>query len=189
MKLIVGLGNPGVKYKETKHNVGFMTLDEIAFREGVLFNKKQCEAEIAEINVAGEKVLLVKPQTYMNESGRSVRPLMDYYNVDLEDVLVIYDDLDLQTGKIRLRTKGSAGGHNGVKSLIAHLGSQDIQRIKVGIDRPLAGRDVISHVLGIFPKESYEEMLISLKQAADAALSWAASSDFVATMNQFNSKK
>lgn len=189
MKLMIGLGNPGSKYKETKHNIGFIALDEIASREGVSFNKKQAEAEIAELVINGEKILLVKPQTFMNESGRSVRPLMDYYGVDLEDVLVIYDDLDLQTGKIRLRTKGSAGGHNGVKSLIAHLGSQDIQRIKIGIDRPQPGRDVISHVLGTFPKETHEEMLLSVKLAADAALYWATSNDFVDTMNRFNSKK
>lgn len=189
MKAIIGLGNPGTKYMKTKHNIGFIALDEIAVQKGATFNKTQFEAEVAEYFENGEKILLVKPQTFMNESGRSVAPLMAYYQLELEDVLVIYDDLDLQTGKIRLRTKGSAGGHNGVKSLIAHLGSQDIQRIKVGIDRPLPGKDVISHVLGTFPKDTHEAMLISVKEAAAAAIVWTQSSDFVLTMNQFNSRK
>lgn len=189
MKLIIGLGNPGPKYKDTKHNIGFITLDEIASQKNIQFNKHKFEAEIAEYNEGSEKVLLVKPQTFMNESGRSIGPLMAYYNLDLADIVVIYDDLDLVTGKIRLRTKGSAGGHNGVKSLIAHLGTQDIQRIKIGIDRPLPGKDVISHVLGTFPKECHEDMLFAVKTAADCAQSWAKTGDFIATMNQFNVKK
>lgn len=189
MKAIIGLGNPGTKYMKTKHNVGFMTVDEIADQKATSFNKKQFEAEVAEYFENGEKILLIKPQTFMNESGRSVSPLMSYYNLQLKDVLVIYDDLDLSTGKIRLRTKGSAGGHNGVKSLISHLGTQEIQRIKVGIDRPLPGKDVISHVLGTFPKESYEDMLLAVKDAAAAAILWTETSDFTLTMNQFNSRK
>lgn len=188
MKLIVGLGNPGTKYMATKHNVGFITLDEIAYRENLNYNKKQCEAEIAEYFVGTEKIILAKPQTFMNESGRSVRPLMDYYGLDLTDLLVIYDDLDLPTGAIRLREKGGAGGHNGIKSLIQHLGTQNFQRIRVGIDRPRPGQDVISHVLGPFSKETHEEMLISVKKAADACEYWSAGNSFVTTMNQFNVK-
>ncbi|MEG0285603.1 MULTISPECIES: aminoacyl-tRNA hydrolase [Vagococcus] len=189
MKLIVGLGNPGSKYRGTKHNVGFIALDEIAYQEKVTFNKTQFEADIAEFFLNGEKIILAKPQTFMNESGRSVRPLMDYYNIADEDLLVIYDDLDLPIGKIRLREKGSAGGHNGIKSIIAHLGTKDFNRIKVGIDRPKNGKEVVSYVLSSFPKETHDDMLNAMKQTADASLYWAEGHDFVNTMNQFNSKK
>ena len=189
MKMIVGLGNPGTKYMATKHNIGFITLDEIAQREGCRFTKQQCEADIAEYFVAGEKVLLVKPLTFMNESGRSVGPLMDYYNLDVSDLLVIYDDLDLAVGRIRLREKGSAGGHNGIKSLIAHLDTKEFNRIKIGIDRPKPGQDVVSHVLGTFPKETHEEMGIAVKTAADATEMWLKGASFVEVMNQFNVKK
>ena len=189
MKLIVGLGNPGSKYRGTKHNVGFIALDEIAYQEKVTFNKTQFEADIAEFFLNEEKIILAKPQTFMNESGRSVRPLMDYYNIADEDLLVIYDDLDLPIGKIRLREKGSAGGHNGIKSIIAHLGTKDFNRIKVGIDRPKNGKEVVSYVLSAFPKETHDDMLNAMKQTADASLYWAEGHDFVNTMNQFNSKK
>ncbi|QIL46044.1 aminoacyl-tRNA hydrolase [Vagococcus coleopterorum] len=188
MKIIVGLGNPGSKYKDTKHNIGFITLDEVANQNGINFNKSKFESEIAEFNFSGEKVLLVKPQTFMNESGRAIRPLLDYYNLTEEDILVIYDDLDLPTGKIRLRQKGSAGGHNGIKSLIRHIGTQDFNRIKIGIDRPQPGKEVVSHVLGTFPKETHEEMLLAVKNSADAVADWISNDDFVSTMNKFNSK-
>ncbi|MDT2815270.1 aminoacyl-tRNA hydrolase [Vagococcus carniphilus] len=189
MKLIVGLGNPGSKYRATKHNIGFITLDEIAYQEKVEFNKHQFEADIAEFFLNGEKIILAKPQTFMNESGRSVGPLMTYYNVADEDLIVIYDDLDLPIGRIRLREKGSAGGHNGIKSLIAHLGTKEFNRIKVGIDRPKSSQEVVSYVLSTFPKNTHEDMLQSVKLAAEASLYWAEGHDFVNTMNQFNSKK
>ena len=189
MKLIVGLGNPGSKYRGTKHNVGFIALDEIAYQEKVTFNKTQFEADIAEFFLNGEKIILAKPQTFMNESGRSVRPLMDYYNIADEDLLVIYDDLDLPIGKIRLRQKGSAGGHNGIKSIIAHLGTQAFNRVKVGIDRPKSSQEVVSYVLSTFPKNTHDDMLKAVKSAAEASLYWAEGHDFVNTMNQFNSKK
>ena len=189
MKVIVGLGNPGSKYKETKHNIGFITLDEIAHRQNVSFNNSNFEADIAEFFIGTEKVLLVKPLTFMNESGRSVGPLMTYYNVSPEDVLVIYDDLDLPVGKVRLRQKGSAGGHNGIKSLIAHIGTPEFNRVRIGIDRPNRGEEVIAHVLGNFPKNTHEDMLSAVKLAADASLYWAQGHSFVDTMNQYNSKK
>ncbi|MGO3732436.1 MAG: aminoacyl-tRNA hydrolase [Vagococcus sp.] len=189
MKLIVGLGNPGAQYRETKHNVGFITLDELAYRENISFNKHQFEADIAEYFVNGEKIILAKPQTFMNESGRSIRPLMDYYAIDVEDMLVIYDDLDLPIGKIRLRQKGSAGGHNGIKSLIAHIGTTEFNRIKVGIDRPSRSQEVVSYVLSTFPKATHDDMLSSIKQAADAVGYWVAGHTFVDTMNGYNVKK
>ncbi|HCM88820.1 MULTISPECIES: aminoacyl-tRNA hydrolase [Vagococcus] len=189
MKLIVGLGNPGSKYRETKHNIGFITLDEIAFQEKISFKKHQFEADIAEFFINGEKIVLAKPQTFMNESGRSVRPLMTYYNISEEDLLVIYDDLDLPIGRIRLRQKGSAGGHNGIKSIISHLGTQEFNRIKVGIDRPKAGQEVVNYVLGSFPKATHDDMLQSVQSAAKASLYWASGHDFVDTMNHYNLKK
>ena len=132
--------------------------------------------------------MLVKPLTFMNESGRSVGPLLTYFGVDEEDLIVIYDDLDLEVGKIRLRQKGSAGGHNGIKSLIAHLGTNVFPRIKIGIGRPSKNDTVIHHVLSIFPKETHEEMLLAVKKAADAALYACEGHTFVETMNQFNGK-
>ncbi len=188
MKLIVGLGNPGPKYMATKHNIGFITLDEIAQQENICFNKHLCEADIAEFFVNGEKIILAKPTTFMNESGRSVGPLMNYFNIDLTDLLVIYDDLDLPVGKIRLRQKGSAGGHNGIKSLIQHLGTKEFDRIRVGIGRPRPGQDVVSHVLGTFPKEVHSDMLISVKTAAEASLYWADGHQFDDVMNHYNKK-
>lgn len=188
MKMIVGLGNPGRKYMETKHNVGFITLDELAYREKAKWNKHQFEAEISELFIDGEKVLLVKPQTFMNESGRSVRPLLDYYQMDVSDLVVIYDDMDLAIGKIRLRQKGSAGGHNGIKSLIQHLGTQEFNRVRIGIDRPYPGQDTVSHVLSPFAKTTHEEILLAIKTAADACEDWVKQNDFLLAMNQFNGK-
>ncbi|AQP53959.1 aminoacyl-tRNA hydrolase [Vagococcus penaei] len=189
MKLIVGLGNPGAKYRGTKHNVGFITLDELAYREKIEFNKTQFEADTAEFFYKGEKIILAKPLTYMNESGRSIRPLMTYYNIPVEDVVVVYDDLDLSIGRIRLRQKGSAGGHNGIKSLISHFGTQEFNRIKVGIDRPSRSEEVVSYVLSTFPKETHEEMLAAVNLAVDAIQFWLDGQTFVDTMNQFNRKK
>lgn len=186
MKMIVGLGNPGTKYQATKHNIGFITLDEIAHRYQASFRKTQFEAEIAELFIGTEKVVLVKPLTFMNESGRSVHPFMQYYDVAIQDLLVIYDDLDLAVGSIRLREKGGSGGHNGMKSLIAHLGTSVFPRIKIGIGRPLARESVVHYVLSDFPKEVHEEILFAVKKAADAAIYVGEGHSFVAAMNQFN---
>ncbi len=188
MKMIVGLGNPGSKYQATKHNIGFITLDEMAFQQQVKFSKSQFEAETASCLLQGEKVLLVKPQTFMNESGRSVGPLASYYKVDLKEILVIYDDLDLPIGKIRLREKGSHGGHNGIRSLIQHLGTDRFKRIRVGIDRPGEKQMIVDYVLSPFPKEMNEAIFSSVQQAGKAALFWAEGHSFSETMNQFNGK-
>ncbi len=189
MKLIVGLGNPGSKYKATKHNIGFITLDEIAARQNVLFNKHQCEADIAEFFMGTEKILLAKPQTFMNDSGRSIRGLIDYYDLLIDDVVVLYDDLDLSIGFIRLRQKGGSGGHNGIKSLIQHIGSQEFNRIRIGIGRPASSKEVIAYVLSDFPKKAHSKILIGVKTAADAVLFWGEGHSFSDTMNQFNKKE
>lgn len=137
MKLIVGLGNPGKEYENTRHNCGFMAIDYLAQDLGVTINQAKFKGLYAKIKVEGEDVILLKPQTYMNLSGESVSEVMKFFKIDKEDVLVIYDDLDLPVGKIRIRANGSAGGHNGIKSLIAHLNGQDFKRIRIGIDRHL----------------------------------------------------
>lgn len=186
MKMIVGLGNPGKKYEKTKHNVGFMVVDELARVHNATFQKNPFEAEVATFFLNGEKIVLVKPLTYMNESGRSVGPLMTYLGIYPEELVVIYDDLDLALGKIRLRQKGSAGGHNGMKSLIAHLGTQEFYRIKIGIDRPRKGQSVVQHVLSPFSKEEMPYIEDSLDLAFRASQDFLEKQDFIGTMNRFN---
>lgn len=188
-KMIVGLGNPGPKYTNTKHNIGFITLDEWAFQHKAQFNKSKFDAYYLEERVAGEKVLLVKPMTYMNDSGRAVRPLMDYFDVELENLVVVYDDMDMPTGRIRLRQKGSAGGHNGIKSIIQHLGTEEFNRIRIGIGRPLPNTTVIQHVLSPFPKEEHPDMLEAVRDSVEAIDHFLTGHDFLTTMNQFNRKK
>ena len=186
MKMIIGLGNPGSKYAKTKHNIGFMALDKIAYRYGTAFNKTKFEAVYAEVRVANEKILLIKPQTFMNDSGRAVRPFLDYFQVDLKDLLIIYDDLDLPVGKVRLRQKGSAGGHNGIKSVIQYIGTQAFNRIKIGIDHPMRGHTVVQHVLSTFPKEQQADITESLKLGTEAVDYWIEGYTFLDTMSKFN---
>lgn len=186
MKCIVGLGNPGNKYKQTRHNIGFMVIDELLERNQWSLNKTKFKGDYSMENFEGEKVILLKPQTYMNLSGESIRPLMDYYNVNLEDVLVIYDDLDLSTGKIRLRQKGGHGGHNGVRSTIEHLGTKEFKRIRLGVGRPTSPIPVVDYVLGSFLKEEQENVFTSIKNAADASISWLEGKPFIEVMNEYN---
>ena len=186
MKMIVGLGNPGKKYEKTKHNVGFMVVDELAKAYNVSFQKNPFEAEVATFFLNGEKIILVKPQTYMNESGRAVGPLLTYLGMYPDELMVIYDDLDLSLGKIRLRQKGSAGGHNGMKSLISHLGTQEFDRIKIGIDRPRKGQTVVQHVLSPFSQEEIPYIERSLDLAFEASQDYLEKQDFLGTMNRFN---
>lgn len=186
MKLIVGLGNPGREYEKTRHNSGFMVMDLIAQELHVDININKFKGLYTKTNVKGESVILLKPQTFMNLSGESVREVMDYFKIDKEDLLVIYDDLDLPVGKIRLRSKGSAGGQNGVKNIIQHLGSQEFNRIRVGI-----GKDnrmpVVDYVLGKVKKEElidFEEALVDAKNAAIHSII----NDFNITMSEYNKK-
>ncbi|KRM96236.1 peptidyl-trna hydrolase (pth) [Liquorilactobacillus aquaticus DSM 21051] len=187
MKLIVGLGNIGKKYEQTKHNVGFMTLEKFAEENDVAFNKTKCEAMIAELFINGEKVLLAKPMTYMNESGRSVGPLLDYFGIDIADFIVIHDDMDLPVGQLRLRQKGSAGGHNGIKSIIAHLGTQNFKRIRIGIDHPQK-QSVVDWVLSKFSAQQEKSLEEGIQHATAALDSWLADNDFMKTMNKYNHK-
>ncbi|MGM9972104.1 MAG: aminoacyl-tRNA hydrolase [Anaeroplasmataceae bacterium] len=153
MKLIVGLGNPGKEYEDTRHNVGFMAIDRLADKYNALFKlDKNLKGLIASVNINGEKVILLKPITFMNLSGESVKPVMSYYKINVSDLIVINDDLDMPVGKIRYRAKGSAGGHNGLKSIIANLKTEEFQRIKIGIDRSKV-IPVVDWVLGKFSNE------------------------------------
>ena len=186
-KLIVGLGNPGDKYAHTKHNIGFDVLDILAQRLNLTFKRDQTFlADTAAGFVRGEKIILVKPVTFMNESGKAVKPLLAYNGLTAEDLLVIYDDLDMAVGKLRLRQKGSAGGHNGIKSLITHLGSQEFKRIKVGVGRPKHGMSVVNHVLGRFDQEDAADAGHGIVRAADAVETFIENHDFNQTGNQFN---
>ena len=147
MKMIVGLGNIGSRYDETRHNSGFMVVEQIArdYQLGA-FSHTKYEAVAATGMIDGEKVMLVKPTTFMNDSGRAVKPLMDYYQVDLADLVIVADDLDMPVGRVRLKTHGASGGHNGLKSIIQYLGTKNFNRVKLGIDHPQNGT-VVSHVL------------------------------------------
>ncbi|HEM3459598.1 TPA: aminoacyl-tRNA hydrolase [Streptococcus suis] len=186
-RLIIGLGNPGDRYFETKHNVGFMLLDKIAKRENVTFSHdKIFQADIATTFIDGEKIYLVKPTTFMNESGKAVHALMTYYGLDETDILVAYDDLDMVVGKIRFRQKGSAGGHNGIKSIVKHIGTQEFDRIKIGIGHPKGKMSVVNHVLSGFDTEDRIEIDLALDKLDKAVNFYLEEDDFDSIMRKFN---
>ncbi|MFD2671541.1 aminoacyl-tRNA hydrolase [Marinicrinis sediminis] len=185
MKWFVGLGNPGKQYAPTRHNVGFMALDQFAQSHGLTFTtKKSFRSEIAEGTIAGTKVMLMKPMTYMNLSGEAVRAFLDYYKIDLDDFIVVYDDLDTELGKIRLRYKGSAGGHNGIRSIIQHTGTQQFKRIRMGISRP-AQMTVVDYVLSPFAKAEQEALQMALDQS-ERAMKMILQEPFEKVMGQCN---
>lgn len=185
MKCIVGLGNPGRQYEETRHNVGFKVIDELSVRFGIPMDKSKFNGIYGQGTIMGEKVLILKPLTYMNLSGESVRPIMDYFDIDIEDLLVIYDELDLPIGKIRLRAKGSAGGHNGMKSIIHHTGTTEFKRIRIGIDRPNNGMKISDYVLSRFTMDEKVDIENTIKKSADACEKWL-TTPFLQVMNDFN---
>ena len=187
MKLIVGLGNIGKEYENTRHNIGFMVVDELAKRWGVSFNRTDKNAMFAE-HRAPEKIMLIKPTTYMNLSGIAVGAYANYYNLANEEIAVIQDDLDLPVGQLRIRKKGSAGGHNGIKSIQEHLGTDEFPRFKVGISHPgRNGKAVISHVLKPFAGEEKAAIEEAVKKMADALERWI-KEDIDAVMNEYNKK-
>jgi PTH1 family peptidyl-tRNA hydrolase len=186
MKLIVGLGNPGTKYEHTRHNVGFDVIDCLSEMLGITLKSGRFNSLYGEALAGSEKVLLMKPLTYMNLSGEAVRPMMDWYRLDLADLLVIYDDLDLPVGQIRLRLKGSSGGHNGIKSLEQHLNTPLFKRIRIGIGRPHEGMTVIQHVLTSFTAEEKSRVEQAIEAAAKAARDWL-TNPFEQVMNTYNS--
>lgn len=186
MKLIVGLGNPGREYEKTRHNAGFMVMEKIEKELGISIDQKKFKALVCKTNVKGEQVLFMKPQTYMNLSGEAVAEAMKFFRIDVKDLLVIYDDMDLPVGKVRLREKGSAGGQNGMKNIISHVHTQEFNRVRVGI-----GKDpripTVDYVLGKIRKEDLEAFDQALNLAKDAVI-YAIDHSFADTMNRYNRK-
>ena len=186
--LIVGLGNPGQKYEHTRHNMGFLTVDLLAEQAGVKLNKVKFKSAYNIIPFAGAKCLVMKPQTYMNLSGEAVREAVQFYKIPADHVLVIYDDVSLPVGKLRVRPTGSAGGHNGIKNIIAHLGTQEFSRIRVGVGDKPKKMDLADYVLSRFSKEDRAAMEDAFKEAAKA-VEVMIKEGVDTAMNQFNGHK
>ena len=169
MYVIAGLGNPGAKYENTRHNIGFMAVDAIAAKNHISVQEKKHKALLGKGMLGSEKVLLVKPQTFMNLSGESIREIIDYYKIEEKtELIVISDDISLATGALRIRKKGSAGGHNGLKNIILHLGHDEFQRIRLGVGEKPAGYDLADYVLGHFNEDDRALIAKSVEQAAQA---------------------
>lgn len=189
MLVIVGLGNPDDKYKGTRHNVGFDVIDLLAEKYNIAVDTKKHRAYIGKGIIGGQKVILAKPQTYMNLSGESVRSLVEYYKVDPEtELLIIFDDISLDVGQLRIRKKGSAGGHNGIKNIIANLGTSVFQRIKVGVGEKPKGYDLADYVLGRFSKEDRELIKEGFECAAEA-VAMITAGEIDQAMNKYNRKR
>ncbi|WP_297237900.1 aminoacyl-tRNA hydrolase [uncultured Faecalicoccus sp.] len=186
MKIIIGLGNPGRKYENTRHNAGFMVMDELAKLLNVSFDQEKFSAYFAKTKYKQEDVILLKPTTFMNNSGFALRQCLDFYKASTKEVLVIYDDVDLPVGKIRLRQKGSAGGHNGIKSIIECIFTNEFDRIRVGVGKD-ANIPMINWVLSKFKEEEKEDLDQAVIQSAKAA-HYAITHSFMDTMNQYNKK-
>ena len=168
MYVIVGLGNPGIRYRDTRHNMGFKAIDLLSIDESIEVSKAKHQALIGDGHIAGERVILAKPQTFMNLSGESVRELMSFYKVDHDKLIVIYDDIDLEVGKLRIRKKGSSGTHNGMRNIIYLLGYDDFPRFRVGISGENRRGNLADYVLGNFLKEEIPSVADSIERCADA---------------------
>ena len=189
MYIIAGLGNPTKEYEGTRHNVGFDVIDRLSERYNIDVTMEKHRALIGKGMIAGQKVILVKPQTYMNLSGESIRSVIDYYKVDPEkELIVIYDDISLGVGQLRIRAKGSAGGHNGIKSIISSVGTSNFMRIKVGVGEKPQGWDLADHVLGRFSGEDRAKVEEAIRDAEDAAVLMI-QGEADKAMNDFNAKK
>ncbi len=183
MKLIVGLGNPGLEYAQTRHNIGFMVIDALARDLGAAVEKNQHKALVGQVNFGGEKVVLAKPQTYMNLSGQSVVALMNWYKLSPQELLVISDDMDLPPGRLRIRKNGGAGGQKGLKSIMDLTGTQEFARMRVGIGRPEHG--AVGHVLGKIDGQEAELIGPAIEAAVEAARVWVLEGA-AGAMNKFN---
>ncbi len=182
--LIVGLGNPGPKYAGNRHNAGFQCLEHLAGKHGLRFSFYRFRASLAEGTICGRRVLLARPLTYMNDSGQAVRPLVRHYEVAAGDLLVVYDDMDLPLGKLRLRARGSSGGHRGLESVVSHLGTNEIPRLRLGIGRPPYG-DPVDYVLADWRADEEPVMEAAYERAVEAIECYL-SEGIVAAMNRFN---
>jgi peptidyl-tRNA hydrolase, PTH1 family len=186
VKAMIGLGNPGPKYEWTRHNVGFWAIDILAKQLQVPVTRSKHQSLVGESRIGDSPVLLVKPQTFMNLSGQAVQEIVHYYKLDpTSDVIVVYDDMDFQPGQLKLRTRGSAGGHNGIKSIISSLGTEEFCRVRLGISRPAPGVDIISHVLGTFRPEDKERVWKAAEASVDA-IRYCLAHDFERAMSRFN---
>ncbi|MCQ2541393.1 MAG: aminoacyl-tRNA hydrolase [Lachnospiraceae bacterium] len=189
MYIIVGLGNPGSKYEKTRHNVGFQVIDALADKYNISVNEVKHKAIFGKGVIEGQKVILAKPQTFMNLSGESVRELIDYYKIDEEEeLIVVYDDISLEPGQLRIRKKGSAGGHNGIKNIIQHLGGEVFLRVKVGVGEKPKGFDLADYVLGHFSEEDAAVMKEAYDNAGKAVVAMM-NSGVDEAMNIYNTKK
>lgn len=186
MFLIVGLGNPGEEYADTRHNLGFKVIDELAARLKISSYKSKHQSFLAEGEIGGHKVMLVQPQTFMNNSGLAVKGILSWYKISINKLILIYDDVDLEVGQIRLREKGGAGGHHGIESVIAHLGETAFARVRVGIGRESVTGDVSDYVLQKIPPAQRESLATAIVTAADA-VGAIVSQGLPAAMNKFNS--
>lgn len=188
MFIIVGLGNPTKEYDNTRHNIGFAAIDMLADKYGINVTEVKHKSLIGKGVINGNKVILVKPMTYMNLSGEAVRAVIDYYKVDEEEeLLVIYDDISLDVGQLRVRKKGSAGGHNGIKNIIAHLGHDTFQRIKIGVGEKPKGYDLADYVLGHFSKEDLATLKEGMERV-DGAVNLILQGEIQEAMNRYNTK-
>lgn len=188
MKIIVGLGNPGDRYSLTKHNIGYMVVDMLAIKLGTIFKyENKFKAQMAQIVLNGEKVLLAKPETFMNLSGESIRSILDFYKLSNKDFLVVYDDVSMDVGAVRFRDKGSDGGHNGIKSVIQHLGTQEFDRMKIGIGPQPENMPLEAYVLQNFSKEQIENLKEVIEYSLDA-ISYYVDNDILKTQSKYNKK-
>ena len=185
MYLIVGLGNPEEEYSKTRHNMGFNTINQIAKQQKIEVNKTKFQGLYETTIIEGEKVILVKPQTFMNLSGNCVQEFVKFYKIEKNNIIVIYDDMDVETGEIKIRKKGSAGGHNGMKSIIQMLGTEEFPRIRIGIGRPEHNGDEINYVIGAIPEEEIPKLDGGVERAKDAVIE-ILKNGIDSAMNKFN---
>ena len=185
MYLIIGLGNPEEEYSKTRHNMGFNTINKLAQKYNIKITKTKYEGLYETGEIEGQKVILIKPQTYMNLSGNCVKQFVDFYKVEKENILVIYDDMDIEPGTIKIRKKGSAGGHNGMKSIIQMLGTEEFPRIRIGIGRPEHNGDEINYVIGAIPKEEIPKLEEGTEKAKEAIIE-ILKNGIDKAMNKFN---
>ncbi len=188
MYLIVGLGNPGTEYAATRHNIGFDMVTYLSDQYNIPLRSRENKAIVGKGMIGGQKVMLAQPQTFMNLSGESVRAMLDYYKLDVDELIIIYDDISLPVGQIRVRPKGSAGGHNGIKSIIQHLRTEEFARIRIGAGAKPEGGDLVKHVLGRFSREE-DAMIRDVFSLAEEALLAMLEEDVASAMNRVNGRK
>lgn len=185
MYLIIGLGNPEEEYSKTRHNMGFNTINEIARQYNIQISKSKFQGLYENTTIEGKKVMLIKPQTYMNSSGNCVREFMKFYKIEKENIIVIYDDMDIQPGQVKIRKQGGAGGHNGMKSIIQNIGTEEFWRIRIGIGRPEHNGDEINYVIGAIPEDEIPKLDDGVKKAKDAVIE-ILKNGIDSAMNKFN---